>query len=420
MKKVKKPLRNSLLVKTSFISVLFILPLINVGQIANYVKNGGFEDRYDCNLPNELNKAKGWNCIGSDTVKFGSFIHSVTCYSNVPLSGAGYQFAHSGDSYYRLTAYCINPCLYDNSRYYPKNRLKGTLSAGKTYCVKMYVNLQNTSPYAIKDLAIYFGNNSIDTINYANRPLTYITPQITNPTNSFYSDTLNWVPFTSTYTAVGNEKYLVIGDFVADASQTKTLVISSSTEDWAEYMIDDVSCIPLDLPAYAGPDLWCVPGTSVFIGRQPDVGIDEACMWYKLPNTITAIDTVAGLWVSPVITTTYIVKQDICGVIKWDTVVVHQSATGVVALSGVEGRNLKVYPQPAKDELNLSFEGIDANAFNTLKIYNSIGQIIREEEIEFKNNPALIKTNELANGVYVFTLKDKTNFIISKRFVIAR
>ena len=131
----------------------------------------------------------------------------------------------------------------------------------------------------------------------------------------------------------------------------------------------------------------------------------------------TAIDTVAGLWVSPVITTTYIVKQEICAGIKYDTVVVHQSATGINELDVLKD-HLSVYPVPSKDELNLSLP-FD-HTFHNITITNNLGQIMREEEIVFKNNNATITTSDLPNGVYIFTLKDKTNFQISKRFVIAR
>jgi len=268
MNRTKKRSKSLLLPKINFLFLFILIPFVHNSQIANYVRNGGFEDRYGCTLPNELNQAKGWNLIGSDTTKFGGFLYSITCYSNVPLSGSGFQYPRNGDSFYRLQAYCTNPCQVEDSRLYPKNRLKANLIAGKTYCVKMYVNLQNTSPYAIKDLAIYFGNNTIDSINYANSPLTYITPQVTNTASIMFSDSLNWVLFNGTYTANGTEKYLVIGDFMPDASQTKTLVLPSSIEDWAEYMIDDVSCIDINLAAFAGPDIWCIPGNSVYIGAQ--------------------------------------------------------------------------------------------------------------------------------------------------------
>ncbi|MGE0568003.1 MAG: T9SS type A sorting domain-containing protein [Bacteroidia bacterium] len=163
----------------------------------------------------------------------------------------------------------------------------------------------------------------------------------------------------------------------------------------------------------------------MFIGRQPDVGIDEACMWYQLPNTTTPIDTVAGMWVKPNVTTSYLVRQEICGNVKWDLVTVYISAVGLPYQNGgsseVENQ-LTIYPQPAKDALNLSFEIAQANDFKTIGIYNSLGQLVKEEEITFSNTKASININDLPAGIYLLKLSkghfNTLNVHISKRFVI--
>lgn len=90
-----------------------------------------------------------------------------------------------------------------------------------------------------------------------------------------------------------------------------------------------------------------------------------------------------------------------------------------------------VYPNPANDVFNIEIQ--ELNPSNTLrvkdyklKIYNAIGQLVKEEEITFKENKAVINTKELANGVYILTLQafdsaqaDKKQNV-SKRFVVAR
>lgn len=284
----------------------------------------------------------------------------------------------------------------------------------------MHVSLEEASPYAISNLGLYFSDGTIDTIQYRYSPLTYLNPQVENPSNNIIADTLNWVSITGTFVATGNEKYLVFGNFEPDATTTKTLV-GNPGEVWSDYWVDDVSCIDTDLPAFAGNDTMCIPGTSVYIGRQRDVGIDEACMWYQLPNTSTAIDTAAGLWVNPVATTTYVVKQEICGNVKWDTVVVHQTALGLQGLESLEG--LKVYPLPADEILNIESKipsGTLGGKNCELKIYDDIGQVIREEEIQFDNGTATIKTKDLASGVYHLKLVCDDLSAISRRFVIAR
>ena len=52
-------------------------------------------------------------------------------------------------------------------------------------------------------------------------------------------------------------------------------------------------------------------------------------------------------------------------------------------------------------------------------IYNSLGQVIKKEKLEFKNNTATITTKELPNGVY--TLQIKTEYgTLNKKILIER
>lgn len=419
MNKVKKLLKNWLLLRINLAITICVFNIVSYSQVANYVSNGGFEQKINCSVTTTVFPATNWRWI--DSIVYGNVGYNNLCYPNVPYGPFGFQYPKSGGAFAEVQSLCQPTlCPASNSRGYIRNRLKTNLIAGKTYCVKFYVNIANDSNYGIDGFGAYFGNNSLDTIIYTNKPLTYLVPQVQNSTNNIITDTLNWTLITGTFVATGIEKHMIIGNFKSDAATTKTLINTTYLSNViSEFYLDDASCIPLDLPAYAGPDLWCVPGNSVFIGRQPDVGIDEDCMWYKLPNTTTAIDTVAGLWVSPIVTTTYIVKQDVCGVIKWDTVVVHQSGTGINELDVLKD-GLTVYPQPAKDEITLSFDLDIANRFRKISIYTTLGQLIREEEIDFKSNQFVLKTTDFNNGVYLFTLKDKSNFHISKRFVIAK
>ena len=63
--------------------------------------------------------------------------------------------------------------------------------------------------------------------------------------------------------------------------------------------------------------------------------------------------------------------------------------------------------------------------FNSVQIFNNLGQAIKEEEIQFKEKSVSIKTNDLPNGVYSLLLKSGTSTgsvtgTVSKRFVINR
>lgn len=395
----------------------FFLFFFSSAQITNYINNGGFEDCVNCNQTSFATVARYWNA--TDTGKFGGIVLTSDPPTGlVPKSSYTYQWPRHGKNFLVGTEFNAT-CPAQSCVGYPRNRLKSYLQVGKQYCFTMYVTLSNESTHAINSLGVYFGDSTTDTITICTKPITYLTPQIVN-ISGFISDTLNWVKISGTYTANGTEKYIMLGNYNSSAS-TNTIFVNPthSPAAFSVYCYDDISLIDIDLPAFAGRDTFFIPGDSVYLGRPSDVGIDEACMWYKLPNTTTAIDTVAGLWVKPVTTTTYVVKQEICGVIKWDTVVLYQSAIGVHELD-IISNNLKIYPQPVTNEVNIQLNLQMDAPFNKYQLYNNLGQLIREEELSFKNHIASIRVEDLANGVYFISISNLQNETITKKLVIAR
>ena len=385
-------------------------------QIANYVSNGSFEQLNANASPYAFEATKYWGAIDTTTGSNVLFSTLATI-GNAPNSSFGFQYPRSGNNFVGVQFYCSN--CNTNPRLYPRNRLKQVLQAGKIYCAKYYVVNTNNNRVAINTYGMYFGDSSIDTISKCTYPITYLNPQVEN-TFGIITDTLNWVPITGTFVANGTEKYMVIGNFRSNAA-TSTLQLNtpSLSIQTADIYIDDVSVIDIDLPAYAGPDIWGIPFNTVYLGRPQDVGIDEACIWYHLPNTTTAIDTAAGISVTVATTTqTYMVKQDICGNIKYDTVIVYASGTGLGELK-IKDDKLKIYPQPANEIINVELLGLNNNNYK-IEIINNLGLVIREEEVNFKNNNVSIKTNELPNGVYLLNLKSDKSRNIGKRFVISR
>ncbi len=388
------------------------------GQIANYVSNGSFEQILPNAGPYAFEATIYWGA--PDSTKSSNVLCSIlSTIGNAPYVSTGFQYPRSGNNFI-LTQFFCNNCGNNNARFYPRNRLKQVLQAGKTYCAKYYVVNTNNCRVAMNTYGMYFGNSSIDTITKCMGEVTYLNPQIEN-TTGIITDTLNWVPITGTFVANGTEKYMVLGNFRSNAA-TSTLQLNtpSLTTQSTDLYIDDVSVIDIDLPAYAGPDIYGIPNNTVYIGRPQDVGIDEACMWYNLPNITTAIDTAAGITLTVGLTTnTYMVKQDICGNIKYDTVIVYASGVGIDEQEQIKN-SINLFPNPANDILNISFNLQDKALFYKIAILNNLGQVIREEEL--KNNAVNIK--DLPNGVYVLQLFDSAQSdsirSLSKRFVIAR
>ncbi len=400
--------------------MLYLL-LINTNlnsQIANYVKNGGFDSLIDILNPNAEYKAFGWS--GVDSTKICGPLYNLQYGGGIPNTGVGYQWPKYGNGFIRLQLYCPT-CPANFKRSNVKNRLKQTLQVGKTYCVKAYISVQDNCSKGIDAFGFYFGDNTVDTIKYnARLPLTFLNPQVQNPSGNIITDTMNWTPITGTFVANGTEKFMVLANFKSDAMTNTATANSSVAGDYSEWFVDAVSCIPIDLPAYAGSDTYALPGSTVYIGRPLDVGINEACMWYNLTNTVTPIDTAAGITVTvAAITQTYIVKQDICGIIKYDTVIVYAGSVGLNEFNMVKD-NFQIYPNPANTNVTLEFTNIIPQKIKIL-ITNVTGKLIREEDVEIKNFNKRINLNlDLANGLYLVTIINAKNEKITRKLVIAK
>jgi len=397
--------------KPLLLAVFFLFSIISKGQqIANYISNGGFEI-YNCG-DNLLHNCKNWG--GIDSLSCGGVVLSY-CNGFAPSSSNTFQHPRTDSTFVGATFYWPSP----GARCYLKNRMKSKLVAGETYCVKFHVNIANTSPWGIDGFGVFFGDNSLDTITQSNIPLSYITPQVSNPDGNVITDTLNWIPITGTFVANGNEKFAVIGNFKSDAAvNTASIGGPHFPLLVSDICLDDVSCIPIDLPAYAynSSDAWILPGDSVYLGRERDVGIDEACMWYELPNSTTAIDTAAGIWVKPTQTTSYLVKQDICGNIKWALVTVNMSDVGIAYPELAEGYRFTIYPNPALNEVTIEFANeADFTKPKELKIIDVLGREAKTVLIESKTQK--INIEDLSKGIYYLQLQLSNGVKITKKLV---
>ena len=102
----------------------------------------------------------------------------------------------------------------------------------------------------------------------------------------------------------------------------------------------------------------------------------------------------------------------------------------IVSVKELKSTNesFSVYPNPANEILNLRSEIKNGSDAFKISIYNSLGQVIKHEDLTFDNNNAIINTKELPSGVYVLKLSSKlfnsaqsnNSQSVSKRFVIAR
>ena len=391
------------------------------GQV-NFVLNPSFEKLDTCSVPGFLIPPVYWDTLRAGGGGFPQ-ICSLCGPDNltVPTTGGkSYQMARTGNNYTYFgvwTAATISPG-YTHERSYIQNELSGTLKQGHTYCVTFYTSLMNESKYSITEIGAYLDDGSIATIPWG---VCTQSPQVKSLVGVLMTDTLGWMKVQGSFVANGSEKYLTLGNFKTTAATTRSIMPTSPTftyqRNLADYYFDDVSVIDMDLPAYAGGTKTYFAGDSVFIGRAREVGLDDACTWYKLPNLILAYDSAkAGIWVQPVGTETYVLRQEICGTVKWDTVYVFPDAVGVKEKFLLES-TLEIFPIPASEAMYLKLK-YGKELTTRLVLYNNLGQMVLSKEIQLSEALTEIDVHTLPSGLYTLQIRQSSLGVIRRKIMI--
>ncbi len=399
-------MQKLLLLNKLIIAVLILASNINTAysQI-NLVPNPSFETLTGCpNNHSQIDSVLNWGTLisggGSTPDLFAACcISQSVCGVPSNFYFNCFQQPRTGDNYVGIyVAGSIYPNIF---REYIQCKLQQKLKINHFYCVKFYCNLFNLQHAYIITLGAYFDNGNISSTQPYGLP--NVSPQIFSNQSLF--DTLNWMKIEGSFIALGTEEYISIGNFFPDSLSGITIINSPAGWD-SYYYIDDVSVIDANLPAYAGNDTLIQPGDSVFIGRQPEIGLDEDCIWFV--NGVP-IDTVAGLWVQPDSTTTFIVQQTICGNVSWDTVTVSvDTGVGIEGVTNGLTRWFRVYPNPATHQLTIECPVTNA----TLSITNLLGQEVLRQEVAEKNFS--IDISKLGRGVYFVRVEGRNGFVVKK------
>jgi gliding motility-associated-like protein len=336
-----------------FLSFALCFASISSKSQVNLVPNPSFEILDSCamHISSSIQRAVPWDTLKS---KGGCGPFAVNtccntdpkCYSSsffgVPYNYAGnnYQEPRSGKGYSVFGCFSPVPLTFtfSNQREYIQAPLINKLKKGTIYCGTFYIALGNMSKYALDELGAYFDDGTVSAPGRC-KALS-LTAQVKGPEGFYYADTLNWMKVQNSFVAGGTESYITLGYFKDQQGALNTaLVVNTATNAGnSGYCWDDISVIELDLPAYAGRDTVLCTGDSVFIGRPPEIGLE--CLWF---NHGSQIATGGGLWVKPATTQTYVVQQDVCGLIKRDTIQV-QVKPKYTGTPGLTTNTLNVCP----------------------------------------------------------------------------
>ena len=199
----------------------------------NLVPNNGFELKTSCpDYVGQFNKCQDWFIAGGTPDYYNS---CGTGGVNIPNTAGGFQMPKCGEAFAGIIAYSPNSDPNQRTREYIEVELSSALIPGTLYYVQFYVNLMNACSSAIKGIGAYLTPSKIVQSTY---DLINVIPQV--EATSVISDKDGWTLISGSFTAVGGEKFIIIGNFKDDPMASLTNLGSFSAAD-AEYFIDEVS-----------------------------------------------------------------------------------------------------------------------------------------------------------------------------------
>ncbi|MCB0640822.1 MAG: hypothetical protein KDC44_04245, partial [Phaeodactylibacter sp.] len=222
---------NAHLSKAHFLPLLFAVLFTGTLHSQNLVPNPSFENYTSCpNGSSQVYLLEDWYSPATSTPDYYN-----ACYNgpppgpDVPQNLLGYQYANSGNAYTGMLMHATGTIV----REYIQTQLISPLEAGECYTVEMYTSFTfpgatlgksnvgvylTQTPPPIDPLAMIIGS-----------PQVYYTEPVT--------DTMNWTVLKGTFTAVGGEQYITIGNFTPEG---QFLIEPPGAVGLAYYYVDDV------------------------------------------------------------------------------------------------------------------------------------------------------------------------------------
>jgi hypothetical protein len=74
--------------------------------------------------------------------------------------------------------------------------------------------------------------------------------------------------------------------------------------------------------------------------------------------------------------------------------------------------NISLFPNPTSNNLNISF----VQGVSLVSISDNLGQVIRQQTLDLKNNQIILQTSDLSNGLYQIHFKTSIG-TVTKKFV---
>jgi hypothetical protein len=393
--------------------------LCNSSTAQNLVPNPSFESISNCPSGlSQITNATGWD-RPNGAITTPDLLHSCastlgTCAVSLPGLGAlaGTLLAHNGAAASGIiTQYDACP----NCREYIQIRLTAPLVVGTTYRVEYYVSCSPNSKYETDGLDCFIGGNISQP---GNQPIISTIPQISSP---IITKNMGWTLISRTYTALGGEEYLTIGNFVDDAATNSNIVAGAGcalANLGGYYLIDDVSVevdVLLDMTLKVLEVNSINKNNSYLKWDLGDIGNYENLVIEHSTDGITfseiaelKIELIGDyIHISPALGDNYYRLQ----LRKMDGTVVFTNMK-VITFNGIEDRYI-IYPNPFEDELRIEIPNHNLTTRFIFKFLNITGQVVYEEEVsleEGRHSIILKLPNKLPSGTYILNISNDKGF----------
>lgn len=184
--------------------------------------------------------------------------------AGVPVNYMGTQTANSGDRYAGFTAYAKDAKKF--SRQYLTIKLSDELEEDVTYCISINVSLSDLSKYAVNGIGIYVSDRKVKQGNTGK--MIKAENVVRHRSNKVMQSMDQWETICGTFVGTGEEEYIVIGCFEADAKldiqkMKKPKGVTGVQHLAAYYYVDDVSVMAITAPSECA----CTPADE----RTPDL-----------------------------------------------------------------------------------------------------------------------------------------------------
>jgi hypothetical protein len=267
--------------------------------------------------------------------------------------------------------------------------------------------------YAHNSIGAYLDDGGINARSLAGDMITDVVPQVSS--TFIAGDTLYWVKVEGSFTALGGETHITLGNFALQ-EDVDTFFHYWGYPQYSYYYFDDVSVVRMGTVANAGPDRNGEAGRYTTIGPVEDTtarGMD--CKWYHRGMLVDSGNVITVLAPSIVgVADTYVVEQVLCGVISRDTMVLHAVPVGI----GEEDlKPLAYYLHPNPN--GGSFKLCGAEGIADLKVYNAVGTpVYMQNGLSFEGGCAFVDMGSGIPGVYLACITTPVGETVCLKFML--